>query len=498
MAGKKVSIIGAGFGGLSAAIKLAHAGYDVHVYEQNNCPGGKANIISEQGYRFDTGPTLLIMPNVLEGLFENVNENLNNYIDLIRLDTICKYFWGDGTTISAHTDIRKFARQLEKGTNDSQTSILNFLNYAKRIHDLTADMFLYGDFANWRAFLNNSALRTLFSIRKIDPFRTIHQANKSFFTDPKTVQLFDRYATYQGASPYNAPATLNMIPHVEYGMGAFVPAKGIYSLVDSLHSLARNKGVHFHYKTAVREILIDRRRVKGLLVSGDVEGDKVFSDVVISNADVSYTYNKLVGPLDLSSKKRYKKLGLSSSALIFYWAVDGIHDQLEIHNILFSKDYRKEFIDIFDRRICPDDPTVYIYISSKYNANDALPGKENWFVMINAPCDADQDWGDEINRMREIIKRRVKDYLGIDLSRIIIFEKVMSPIDIENKTSSHKGAIYGISANHKNAAFIRQKNRSREIKGLYFSGGSAHPGGGIPLAILSGNITADLIMKYEK
>jgi phytoene dehydrogenase-like protein len=210
---------------------------------------------------------------------------------------------------------------------------------------------------------------------------------------------------------------------------------------------------------------------------------------------VNYTYQKLLPDLKSRSKKKYKKLEASSSALVFYWGVKGIYPNMKAHNILFSKNYANEFNDLFEKKIIHDDPTIYIYISSKHNSTDAPPDHENWYVMINAPYNIAQNWDAELIRLKKIITEKIMSVTGIDLKDKIVFENTLTPLDIETQTSSSRGSLYGISSNNKYAAFLRQKNKSTDLHGLYFCGGSAHPGGGIPLVILSGKIAADLIKR---
>jgi phytoene dehydrogenase-like protein len=180
---------------------------------------------------------------------------------------------------------------------------------------------------------------------------------------------------------------------------------------------------------------------------------------------------------------------------VFYWGVKAKHDQLEIHNILFSIDYRKEFDDLFTNKIIHDDPTIYIYISSKYSPSDAPPDCENWFVMINTPPNSNQNWKEEIAKSKKIILNKIKNLLSIDLENQMVSEKVLSPIELEKNTGSYRGSIYGISSNNRFAAFLRHPNFSKDVSGLYFCGGSVHPGGGIPLVLLSGKIASDMIKK---
>lgn len=491
---KKAIIIGAGLGGLSAAIRLAKLGVDVHVYEQNGKPGGKASTVVNEGFRFDTGPSLLTMPFVLKELFDFAGARIEDYIDLIPLEITCKYFYPDGTILNAYSDVSKLAGEIAANTKDTEEQVYRYLAYSETIYGLTADLFLFNSFSDLSSLLNTKGLKTLFNINKIDPFRTMHEANASFFNDSKTIQLFDRYATYNGSNPYEAPATLNIIQHVEYNLGSYIAKSGIYSITEGLYKLASEMGVTFHFNTGVDSILHKNKKVRGITTRNS---EIIESDILISNADVNFTYTNLLHDVKSSAAKKYKTIEPSSSALVFYWGIDGKHPELEIHNILFSEDYRKEFIKLFDEKVCPDDPTIYIYISSKFNNSDAPGGKENWFVMINAPYDTGQDWDKEIIRLRKIIIEKINRALEINIEKKILYEETLTPVTIENKTSSSKGSIYGISSNNKMSAFMRQPNKSGTYQGLYFAGGSAHPGGGIPLVLLSGKIAADLITKHE-
>lgn len=487
---RKIGIVGAGLGGLSAAIRLASAGYKVEVFESNGYLGGKASSIGFDGFRFDAGPSLLTMPFVLEDLFKETGENFYDYISLKKLDIICKYFYPDSTILNAYSDVNRLAEEISVKTSDTMDSVIKYFDYCKRIYDLTADLFLFHSPSQLRTFLNFNALKTLFQICQIDLFRTMNQSNKRFFEDEKTIQLFNRYATYNGSDPYQAPATLNIIPHVEYNLGAFLPDKGIYTITKALYSLALKKKVKFHFNTNVESIIYDSKSVNGIKTS---TGSHQF-DAVISNADAGSTFQKLLNDKSSFESKRYQKLEPSLSGLVFYWAINDSHPQLEIHNILFSNNYKQEFDDIFQKKVIPEDPTVYIYISSKYNSSDAPPGKENWFVMVNAPYIKDQNWNEQIDSARKRIIEKINSRLETDIENKIIGERILTPLDIQNKTGSYRGSIYGISSNNRNAAFLRQPNKSRSYKNLYFCGGSAHPGGGVPLVILSGKITSDLII----
>ncbi len=482
---KKCCVIGAGLGGLTASIEIALLGIDVDLFEQNESAGGKAGSFTLDGFRFDTGPSLLTMPFVLESVFSDAGRDINKYLTIKPLEKHCVYYFPDNVTITAFSDIEKFSDEISKCCNDGRERLIAYFNYCRDIYRLTAELFLFNDFHELNTFKKYASFKTLLNIRKIDSLRTMHKANSSFFTDAKTIQLFDRYATYNGSNPYMAPATLNIIPHVEYNMGSYIVEQGIYAITDSLYKLAEEVGVKIFTKQYIDSILYKENKIYGVSVNGQ---NRPY-DIVVSNADASFTYKRLMNDSKTKNAKRYSRLEPSSSALVFYWGIDGI-SRLGVHNILFSRDYKAEFREIFSANTCPGDPTVYIYVSSKFKKDDAPPGMENWFVMINAPYNKDQDWLMETQKSRSVIIQKVNKTLQMDIDPKIKCERILTPPDIEKKTGSHKGSIYGISSNSRSAAFLRQSNRSRQYKGLYFCGGSVHPGGGIPLVLLSGKMAA--------
>jgi phytoene dehydrogenase-like protein len=259
---------------------------------------------------------------------------------------------------------------------------------------------------------------------------------------------------------------------------------------------ARELGVQFHYDTPVQSIVTEplrrgKHRVRGI----GVEGEERPYEIVVSNVDVKPTYEELLDDTDAPLYQRYRQLEPSSSGLVFYWGMTRVFPQLGLHNIFFSDDYRLEFRQIFDELRCPGDPTVYVNITSRICPEDAPPDHENWFVLINAPHEAGQDWAAETARVRAGVLERLSGILGVNLEEHIAAEATMTPRDIQERTGSAHGSLYGISSNSRNAAFLRHRNRSVRHRGLYFCGGSAHPGGGMPLVVLSARIVADLILR---
>jgi phytoene desaturase len=314
----------------------------------------------------------------------------------------------------------------------------------------------------------------------------MHEDNAAILKNPKLVQLFDRYATYNGSDPYRAPGVLNIIPHLEHGIGTFHPLGGMHDITESLFKLAEELGVKFHFKERVTKILVENGRVSGV----QTEKQTYKAGLVVSNMDVTPTYRKLLP--NQKAPEHILRQERSSSALIFYWGIRKSFSELGLHNIFFSNDYRKEFQDIFNGVVPASDPTVYVNITSKDVPSDAPAGCENWFVMVNVPQHKDQNWQELAVEYRRAIVSKLNPLLGIELDDLIENENTLTPLDIEVKTSSLGGSLYGTSSNNRYAAFLRHTNDSSRIKGLYFCGGSVHPGGGIPLCLLSAKIISEL------
>ncbi|MEM6802162.1 MAG: 1-hydroxycarotenoid 3,4-desaturase CrtD [Bacteroidota bacterium] len=487
MKSKKAIIVGAGIGGLATAIRLRHKGFEVSVFEASYKAGGKLNQMEEKGYRFDMGPSLFTLPQELDAIFSFVGKNPRDYYEYEKLELITKYFYEDGTQIDAWAEPHRFAAEIEDKTKESKEKALKVLKKSEEIYDITAHVFLERSLHKLSTYLRKDTLISILNLHRIDSMRSMHKANAHQFKDPRVVQLFDRYATYNGSNPYEAPATLRIIPHLEFNIGAYFPKKGIYSIPSALYQLAKDIGVNFHFGKKVEEILVSEGKAQGIKIAGE----DYPAEVVVSNMDVVPTYRKL-----LSHQKAPEKIlsqPRSSSALIFYWGIKASFPQLDLHNIFFSEDYQEEFRQIWEEKGIYHDPTIYVHISSKCEAEDAPQGCENWFVMINVPANQGQDWESLIVNARARILSKLSRMLKQDIEPLIEFEDKLTPELIESRTSSYQGALYGNSSNNKFAAFLRHPNFHRKIKGLYFVGGSVHPGGGIPLCLLSARIVGDLV-----
>ncbi|HBQ58095.1 MAG TPA: phytoene desaturase [Balneolaceae bacterium] len=489
-----ISIIGAGIGGLSSACLLAAKGHKIEVFEKNESAGGKMNELKEDGFRFDTGPSLLTMPFVLQRLYEECGTSLHAELELLPLDPICTYFYQDGTTFTNYEDHKATLKEIERIAPEDLEAYEQFLGYAQALYHRTADAFIFNplyDFSDFRQL-------NLLSFFGIDAFTTVSQRIDSMFTSSYLRQFFKRFTTYNGSSPYQAPATLHVIPHVEINLGGHYIKGGLYTLAESLEALARSLGVNFHYGAGVTTILTKNKKAQGLKLEN---GEEIYSDLVLSNSDVTETITQLLPDEAIPTwrKQQAESIEPSCSGFVLMLGIDRKYEHLSHHNIFFSEDYETEFRQIFREKVMPEDPTIYVANTSHSDHSHAPEGGSNLFILVNAPYLSDQyDWetnkkayGDNI--ITELEKRGLEN-----LSAHIQFRENITPEDFYEKYRSNKGSIYGTSSNSKFSAFIRPRNKSRNIEGLYFTGGSTHPGGGIPLVIQSAFNAANLIERYEE
>ena len=484
---KKAIVIGSGIGGIATALRLRSMNYDVTVFENNNFPGGKLTSFDLGPYRFDAGPSLLTMPHFIDELFVLFNENPRDHFNYIKKDISCKYFWDDGIKLNAYSDKSKFTKEINKVLGVKEYVVSNYLLKAKRKYELTKSMFLEQSLHKLKTYLSKDLLIGLFNVFSFQISKTLNQVNKAELEESHLVQLFNRFATYNGSSPYKTPGMMTLVQHLEQEYGTFVSDKGMNNITNSLYDLAIRQGVSFKFDSYVSEILVNNKRAFGVKV-----GEKHYkSDVVISNMDIVPTYRHLLKNHYQPEKTLNQER--SSSALIFYWGIKKEFKNLDLHNIFFSNDYEKEFKSIFEENIICDDPTIYINITSKNVKGDAPENCENWFVMINSPNDSGQDWDNIINEVKSNVLKKINKILKVNIEDFIEHEKVYTPKTIERNTQSYMGSLYGSSSNNLMSAFLRHPNFSNKILNLYFCGGSVHPGGGIPLCLLSAKIVSQLI-----
>lgn len=486
---EKVFIIGSGIAGMACAIRLAVKGFQVSIFEKNNYAGGKIYSLERDGYRFDAGPSLFVQPENIEELFKLCNEDMHEYLHYTPVGISCKYFYEDGVVLNAYTDKNKFAGEVEIKIGEPAQHIIDYLHESKKIYKNIGSIFLNHSLHQKSTWLNANVLKALLQTKPSYLFSTLNDANKKRFSNKHVIQLFNRFATYNGSSPYEAPAMLQLIPHIEFNEGIFYPEGGMIAIRNALYKLACKMNVAFHFNAQVEKIITANNKATGILVNGQ----PLHAGIIVSNADIYFTYKLLLN--NVAEANNILKEERSSSAIVFYWGIKKEFPQLELHNIFFSENYEAEFNSIFKSKTIYADPTIYVNITAKCEPGIHAPaGKENWFVMINTASDTNMNDA-AVQTCRQNIIAKLNRMLQTDIEPLIDTEAVLYPQKIEAETASFAGAIYGTASNSRQAAFNRHPNFSKNIHGLYFTGGSVHPGGGIPLCLKSAAITSSLIIK---
>jgi phytoene desaturase len=480
-------IIGAGIAGIATAIRLSAKGYQVFVFEANAYPGGKLSSFELHGYRFDAGPSLFTMPQFVEELLEIAGKNPASTFPYLKLEKGCHYFYEDGTKLIAYHNINRFKEEIHEKLGIDPNPIEAYLEKAKFRYQTTAPLFLEKSLHKIDSYLRKETIKGIINMPKLNLFEPMNAENERVLNHPHLVQYFNRFATYNGSNPYEAPALLNMIPHLEHNIGTFFPINGMHQITQTLYQTALDMGVTFNFNAKVDLVQTEKNSVTGILCNNQFHA----ANLVVSNMDIYPTYKFLlkqhVAPTKILNQEK------SSSAIIFYWGIQKTFDQLDLHNIFFSADYASEFKAIFKEKRLFNDPTIYINITSKYKKDDAPAGCENWFVMINTPPHTNQNWEKIAAEAKQNILQKLSRMLGEDIAPLIACEEILDPQKIELKTSSHGGSLYGNASNNRYAAFLRHANFHSDIKGLFFCGGSVHPGGGIPLCLQSAKIVSELI-----
>ncbi len=489
----KIAIIGAGLGGLTSSCMLAKQGHDVTIYEKNEKPGGKINEIRANGFRFDTGPSLLTMPFVLESLFDFCEADISEYLDIRPIDPICRYFYQNGTQFDCYQDSGVNIAQLQQFAPDDVQAYKAFRKYSENLYERTKEAFLFNPLYG----LSDLSSLKLTDFFKIDAFKTVSERIDQMFQSSELRKFFKRFTTYNGSSPFQAPATLNVIPHVELSMGGHYINGGMYSLIEALSRLANELGVEISYNTEITRIEAEKGRVNGIT---DTSNNTRFTDLVVSNADAAETYLRFFEDSEVSywKKSQVENLEPSCSGFILLLGIDKSYNALLHHNIFFSDDYEKEFRQIFEEKVMPENPTIYIANTSFTNKKDAPGEGSNLFVLVNAPYLSDEyDWEQQKEKYRDLIIKKLQLRGLTDLQDHIVYSESITPNDFYQKYRSNKGSIYGTSSNNKLSAFMRPRNKCRSVEGLYLVGGSTHPGGGIPLVTLSAFHAVELINRFE-
>jgi len=489
MKAKRAIVIGGGLGGLATALRLRRADWHVTVCEQGGTFGGKMNCWEQGGFRFDTGPSLITMRWVFAELFESIGSRLDEHVELVGMHPLAEYVYDDGTRFNYSSylpDWLATVRQLEPRDVDG---FFRFMKLGARLFEVSQATFFRRrptDAPDWHSF---KAMRHM-PLRRA--WGNYHRTVAAHFRSPHLRQLYERYPTYVGSSPYQSPATLAVIPYVEYAYGGWHIKGGLYRLIESLVALAEASGITLLAGAKVERIEQVGGRVRGVELA---DGTRLAADVVVMNGDVSATK----AMLDTKDAAPLSPRARSLSGLVFLLGLTRTVPELSHHSVYFSSDYPHEFSQLFDERRFPDEPTVYVSAPSRSDRSLVPTEGETLFVMANAPANDTDEWDDkQIAEARGRVFARLARTGFPDLQPDVAVSDVWTPRRIAGTYAMPGGAIYGTHSHGWRRAFLRPPNKDTKVQGLYYVGGSTHPGGGTPTVLLSAKITSALVEKYER
>ncbi len=479
-------VIGAGMGGLSSALLMAHAGLEVTVLEMGQYPGGKAGITTLEGVTCDTGPSLMTMVDVLDDLFAKVGMEREEHITLRKLDPAFRYLYPDGTVIDIHHDLEATRESVREALGQNAVTQLDgFLRYASKIWEASAPPFVYSD-APSPGRMVRMDLSTLASMRHIDAMSLMWKAISKRVDNQHLRWMLARYATYNGSDVRQCPATLNCIAHVELVQGGWGVQGGMQQIGKALMKAAQSFGARFLFGQQVQKIHTQHNKVHEVTT---VQGDTFPTKRVVCNVDARHLFGDLIP--GRHQDKDYEP-SMSGWNAIIRASKTQARSQAS-HNVIFPKDYMQEFADIFDHRKVPDEPTIYTCNQSLAHQIQGWQDADPLFVMINAPARQPGVADIDTEHLRnQVIGKLTKAGLMADTDPVL-WQR--SPRELAQRFPGSQGSIYGSSSNSRFAAFRRPANRDPRTQGLYLASGSAHPGGGVPLCLLSGCAAARAVLQ---
>jgi phytoene desaturase len=485
---KKLLVIGAGMGGITAAIYLARSGFHVTVLEKNTHPGGRCDRFSREGHHFDTGPTLMVMARLYEAEFRHLGTSLREQLDLVRVDPTYHLVFDDGSQLALTSDLKSMHEQLESLQPGSFPGLLRYLHEGEQNYRLVLDRLVNRDFRRASDYFNLESLALVFRLKPLSPH---YRHMSAYFTEPRLKSACTFQDIYTGLSPFDAPATFSMMPFTELAHGVWYPKGGMYRIAETLVDFARQAGVEFIFNSAVERIEVDADHARGVLLA---DGARLEADVVLANADLPYVYQRLLPPDRMAEALKRKRY--SSSAISFFWGVDKTYQALGPHTLFLADDFRANFACIEGGQGLPANPSLYLHAPARLDPAMAPPGQDTLTAVIPVGHLSENGalaWDELRELARQHVFRRLRT-LGIaDLEAHIKFEVAYTPISWHERYNLAKGATHGLSHRLTQLAYLRPANRHPRYHNLYFVGASTHPGTGLPIAMVSGRLVSERI-----
>ncbi len=494
-------VIGGGLAGLAAATELAGRGVQVTLVERNQHLGGKMNVLTEKGFTFDMGPTILTMPNVVRGIIQRTGRNVSDYLDLVRLDPQWRCMYEDGTVIDLLEKPEEMAAAMDRQFPGSGAGAgwKSFVDYSRRMFRLSGKVFFFKDLGGVMDLMRKpptsepGLLKDVFAMRM---HSTVGGTIDKHIDEPHLKQLAEHFLQYVGSSPFLSPAILTLIAAAQVDDGCWYAMGGTRMVARSMERILREERAEIITGTGVRRLLTDGKRVTGVELE---DGRTITADVVVSNCDVQRTYRDLDGSQEGIAEQR--RIGgdytPACSGVVLYLGLDRQYDHLLHHDFLFSKDSHEEFDDIYRQGIPARDPTVYLCVPSRTDPTQAPAGGEALYALIHTPyLRPGQRWegpGGMMEAYRGTVIEKLKRFGMPDLEQHIVVERHLTPQGIERWYNAEGGAIYGLASHGKLKGGFKPRNRSRIYRNLYLAGGSANPGPGVPMVLMSGVTAADAV-----
>lgn len=484
MPDNRAIVIGGGIGGLGVACLLAQKGYDVQLVEKNETLGGLCNTFSADGFRFDMGPSWYLMPDVFEAFFRLLGENVGDYLDLARLSPSYRVFFKDaGLTVDMHSDLSRDIPTFEKLEPGSGEKLRQYLERSAYQYEIALDGFMYKNYDTVFDFFNR---QTATQGRKLEVFSLMHSYVEKFFHTDAVQKIMEYQLVFLGSSPYNTPALYNIMAHIDFNMGVYYPRGGIYRIVEALKAMGEKRGVRFRTGTPVAAIETRHGRATGVRLA---DGECLPADLVVSNASIHHTETRLLNPADRTYSGRYwEKRTLAPSAFILYLGVRGRIPGLAHHNLIFSRDWTRNFAEIFDAPQWPTDPSLYVCAPSVTDPTVAPEGHENLFVLVPTASGLEASESERQAYAQKTLETVEKE-MGIpDLRERICYQRIFWGADFAQRYNNHRGTALGLAHTLNQTAIFRPNNRSRRVRNLFYVGANTNPGIGMPICLISAEL----------
>jgi diapolycopene oxygenase len=487
---RKVAVIGAGLGGISAAVSLAIEGFDVEVFEKNDKIGGKLNYLEKEGYSFDLGPSIIILPHLFRRLFERSGRVMEDYVEFQELHPHWRSFFEDGTKIDLFSDMKLMEKELEKLGEDAD-GYWRFIEYSRMLYKFAEEAYLERGADTLQEVVRGYGLREV--ARKTDILSTVNGGVSRYVRDPRLRDMLNYFVKYIGSSPYDAPAILNLLAYSQLGYGLYYVKGGLYNLARAYEKLMKELGVTLHLGREVKELRKNGSRIEALVLEG---GEESSADIFVSNMEIIPAYRRLLREEGLMMKRYDYMFEPSCSGLVVHLGVDRLYPVLRHHNFFFSGHPEKHFDRVYHKRLLPDDPTIYLVCPTRTDRALAPRGHEVIKILPHIPYIQDKPFTqEEYVELKELLYVKLERMGLEDLRKHIVVEDMLTPDDIQRMYNSNRGSIYGVVSDWRRNMSFKAPKRSEKYDNLYFVGGSVNPGGGTCMVVLSGQKACEKIIQ---